>query len=240
MVQFQCFIDAGGYYEPQWWTQTGWSWRQGRWDSQFEEDYRSRKYLQRRPKALRQAPMEWNVQRAYPNRPVVNICWFEAMAYCRWLEAQVKAAQILPLPDGYCLRLPTEAEWEKAARCGGSRRYPWGDEDWDETRANIGDSDIGHPTPVGMYPAGVTPTTELHDLGGNVWEWTLSRYRPYPYDPNDGRNDPEAEGRPVVRGGSWDSLLGFARAASRYRDPSVTWLDISGFRVVLSLANSEF
>ncbi len=237
VAQFQCFIEAGGYEDSAWWTPTGWSWRQGHWDNQVEEDW-LRDRLRSRPVELRQAPMEWNVQRAYPNRPVVNVCWFEAMAYCRWLEAQVKAAQVLPLPDGYGLRLPTEAEWEKAARCGDARRYPWGDEDWDETRANIAPSDIGHPTPVGMYPLGVTPTTELHDLSGNVWEWTLSRYQPYPYDPKDGRNDPEAEGWPVVRGGSWLNHLGFARAASRDRSPPDSWDANSGFRVVLSRSYS--
>ena len=184
--------------------------------------------------------MDWNVQRTYPNRPVINVCWFEAMAYCRWLDTQVKAAQLLPLPDGYHLRLPTEAEWEKAARCGDRRRYPWGEEDWDETRASIGASDIGYPTPVGMYPAGATPSTELHDLSGNVWEWMLSRFRPYPYDPKDGLNDPEAEDWPVVRGGSWLNDQGLARAASRRWLPPDLWLDFSGFRVVLSLANSGF
>jgi formylglycine-generating enzyme required for sulfatase activity len=171
VAQFQCFIDAGGYEEPAWWTPAGWSWRQGQWDSQVEEDW-LREHLQSRPVELRSAPMEWNVQRAYPNRPVVDVCWFEAMAYCCWLEAQMKAAQVPPLPDGCGIRLPTEAEWEKAARCGDDRRYPWGDEDWDETRANIDRCEIGHPTPVGLYPLGSTPTG-LHDLSGNVWEWTL-------------------------------------------------------------------
>lgn len=207
VAQFQCFIQAGGYEESGWWTPTGWEWRQGRWDSQVKDDW-LRDWLKKRPAKRRAMPMWWSEQGAYLNRPVVGVSWFEAMAYCRWLDGTLRKQDTRLIPANYAIRLPTEAEWEKAARGKEGCRYGWGNEDWDETRANIDDSRIGHPSPVGMYPRGSTPETVLHDLSGNVWEWTLSRYKSYPYKPDDGRNDPKAEEWPVVRGGGWGLALG--------------------------------
>ena len=126
------------------------------------------------------------------------------------------------------------------ARYGDSRRYPWGDADWDEERANI-EGYIGHPTSIGVYPKGVTPAG-LYDASGNVWEWTLSLYQDYPYLPDNLRNDPTAEGYRGVRGGSWLDALGGARCAFRNRLLPVNFtfdLDL-GFRVVVSLADSAF
>ena len=234
-AQYRPFVDASGYEDRQWWTEAGWAWRQGQWDSQDEKADKRwlRDRIKNRPRDLRNKPMDWNEQCNYPNWPVVNVCWFEAMAYSCWLDAQVKK-------EGYVIRLPTEAEWEKAARGCDNRRYPWGPARWDETRANTAHSGIDHPTPVGMYPNGATPTTKLHDLSGNVWEWTLSQYRPYPYNPNDGWNDLRVEGRRVVRGGSWSYSQRYARCAVRDEGPADGFGPGGGFRVVLSLANSEF
>lgn len=236
VAQFRCFMEAGGYEEPGWWTKTGWDWRQGKWDSRIK-DVLIRDWLRQRPVELRSTPWEWNEQRGYPSRPAVGVSWFEAMAYCRWLDARMKGVD--PGREGYIVRLPTEAEWEKAARSGDSRRYVWGNDPWDEERANISDSGIGHPTSVGMYPQGATPTSSL-DVIGNVWEWALSLYRDYPYKPEDGRNDLEAEGARVVRGGSWNGDRRLARCSVRGWDCPDFFDPYCGFRVVLSLASSGF
>jgi formylglycine-generating enzyme required for sulfatase activity len=231
VAQYQVFVEAKGYEEPAWWTPMGWNWRQGQWDSTVQEGY-LRDWLRRRPAEQRNTPMWWSEQ-AYANRPVYGVCWFEAMAYCQWLDAQLR--QKAKLPTGYQVRLPTEAEWEKAARSDDARRYPWGNRDWDEEKANISPSEINRPTCVGMYPRGAS-SNSVYDLCGNLWEWCLSLYKPYPYNPHDGRNALEAEEPRVLRGGSWFDVQRLARCASRYRDIPGDWYNYIGFRVVLSLA----
>ncbi len=108
-------------------------------------------------------PEKWEDQLQYPSRPVVSVSWYEAAAFCRWAGC----------------RLLTEAEWERAARGSDGRRYPWGNEDADPSRLNYSDSDIGHPTPVGIYPLGSTPEG-ICDLAGNIWEWCADWYGGYP------------------------------------------------------------
>ncbi|GAB4570382.1 MAG: hypothetical protein Kow0047_23980 [Anaerolineae bacterium] len=136
----------------------------------------------------------------YADHPVTDVTWFQANEYARWVGA----------------RLPTEAEWEKAARGIDGRRYPWGDE-WDDRKANTSEGGLGRTTPVGSYPAGASPYGVL-DMAGNVWEWTSSLYEPYPYRADDGRENPEMPGRRVVRGGSWYDNQRSARTADRGRD----------------------
>jgi len=176
----------------------------------------------------RDRPAFWDDERhANPAQPVVGVTWYEALAYANWLTERLKVADCRLRvwrdgqpetwdlnPETIEVRLPTEAEWEKAARVGRGWIYPWGNR-WDVERANTWEGHVLRPTPVGVYPGGTTPEG-VHDLSGNVWEWTSSLYRPYPYRPDDGREDPEAEGRRVVRGGSWGSFRGSpaARAAT--------------------------
>ena len=130
-----------------------------------------------------------------PAHPVVGVCWFEARAYCAWLSAQA----------GEAFRLPTEAEWEAAARGVQCRRYAFGD-DFDAARCNAFETHVRHTTPIGAFPGGQTPEG-LVDMTGNTWDWTSSLYTPYPYDAADGREAPGAPGaRRVVRGGSWRNV----------------------------------
>jgi toxoflavin biosynthesis protein ToxD len=126
----------------------------------------------------RNAPRGWEngrFPRHKADHPVTYLFWSDAVAFCQW------AARLSGLP----LRLPTEAEWEKAARGPKGYRYPWGNH-WDPRRCNTSESNIRDTTPVTHYPNGVSPYG-VWDMCGNVWEWTSSEYRAYPYQPDDGR-----------------------------------------------------
>jgi hypothetical protein len=107
----------------------------------------------------REEPDDWNDQLRFPNRPVVYVTWHDARTYCDWLNGKLQGKKSFVgwFDRGYEITLPTEAEWEKAARHSDDRRYPWGSEDLDEDRANVS-IDIGHPTSVGMYPRGSAPS----------------------------------------------------------------------------------
>jgi formylglycine-generating enzyme required for sulfatase activity/energy-coupling factor transporter ATP-binding protein EcfA2 len=172
-------------------------------------------------------PSHWEdgkVPRGLESHPVVNVSWHDAMAYCRWLSEVT----------GKPITLPSEAQWEKAARGDRDRReYPWGDE-WDATRCNTEELGLGGTTPVGIFPEGASPCGCL-DMVGNVWEWTVSLFKGYPYNAEDGREDLETDGFRVSRGGSFASGRGPARCAYRYGfDPHFVWyLYIGGFRVVV-------
>ncbi len=144
---------------------------------------------------------------------MVGIIWFEAEAYCNWLsEATSKN-----------FRLPTEAEWEHAARGDGNFIWSWGNE-WDGEKANTDEAEkkIGGTSPVGMYPHGAS-SFETQDMIGNVWEWCLDWYDENEYkllEEREGKEvkDPcrvEGGSAHVVRGGSWDHNRDFARCSSR-------------------------
>jgi len=152
-------------------------------------------------------------------QPVTGIGWFEAQAYCAWLSAQT----------GQKWRLPTEAEWEVAARLGAPEDvlYPWGN-DFDNTRCNTSVSRIRSTTPVGIFPGGDTfpggyADRRLSDISGNVFEWTSSKYLDYPYRPDAGRDDDENKSDPreyagrVLRGGSWYYGKHYASISFRLR-----------------------
>ena len=159
------------------------------------------------------------------NHPVTEVSWYDARDYAAWAG----------------MRLLTEAEWEKAASWqddgstkqkakGKKRRYPWGDI-FDERKCNTAESGIGTTTPVGKYsPQGDSPYG-CTDMTGNVWEWTSSLYKDYPYEPDDGREDTSSSGIRVLHGGSFYYGAGYARAALRRtgRPDSHYWN--YGFRV---------
>ena len=158
-------------------------------------------------------------------QPVVGVSWFEARAYCAWLSAQTG--------DSY--RLPTEAEWEAAARGHEGREYAYGDE-YDNGRCNTFETHIRRTTPVGVFPDGYTPEG-IADLSGNVWEWTTTIWGnnfAYPYAADDGREDVTDGNIPrVVRGGSFYSFQFTARAAYRFfSHPDYRSSSNFGFRLV--------
>jgi formylglycine-generating enzyme required for sulfatase activity len=172
-------------------------------------------------------PEFWNDTRfSNPAQPVVGVTWFEARAYCNWLTANVG--------DGRIFRLPTEAEFEAAARGKTGRAFPYG-KTFDASKCNTFESHIRRTTPVGIF-ANATPEGAF-DLSGNAYTWTLSisdqeRF-PYPYRNDDGREDIHQTGvRRVLRGGSWIFVNVNARAVSRviYFRPSVRNFNF-GFRV---------
>lgn len=165
----------------------------------------------------------WNAASRTPppdksDHPVVLVSWQDAQAYSQWAKK----------------RLPTEAEWERAARGVNGRRWAWGNQ-FREDHCNTRGLGIGQTTPVRRFsPQGDTPES-VGDLIGNVWEWTSSLYRPYPYDAEDGREDLHAPGWRVLRGGSWCNDRTVATATARL-DGDFLFYNNVGFRCVISIS----
>lgn len=250
-AQFLEFIKDGGYKNEKYWKEAkdAGMWRDGEIRGSYDDKSRKEPYQYGSPFTL-------------PNHPVVGVTWYEVLAFTRWLTDRWKEQGVLP--EGWAVRLPSEAEWEKAARGGREipdrlqiisienvkadislpmkknkapqRVYPWGN-DPDSNRANYDEIGIGATSAVGCFPGGVSPYG-CEEMSGNVWEWTRSLSRKYPYDPKDGRENleaPEADIR-VVRGGSfylnrWDVRCSCRRM--NYNDIRVVSIFI-GFRVMLS------
>ncbi|MGD2178679.1 MAG: SUMF1/EgtB/PvdO family nonheme iron enzyme, partial [Anaerolineae bacterium] len=155
-------------------------------------------------------PRDQDSLRGVDNHPVVRVTWYDALEYGNWLTERLRAWEGTPEPlatllrqEGWIVTLPSEAEWEKAARGPDGREFPWGNEA-DPNQANYGDTGIDTTSAVGCFPGGASPYG-VEDLSGNVWEWTRSRYEGYPYDPEDGRENLEGgrDAPRVLRGGAF-------------------------------------
>jgi iron(II)-dependent oxidoreductase len=219
--QFLEFLAAGGYHDRRWWSAAGWEHRRA---------------------ADLTAPMHWHrdganwVCRRFGryaplalDEPVVHVGYHEAEAYAAWAGK----------------RLPTEAEWEKAARwdpaTGRSRRYPWGDADPGPELANLGQRHLA-PAPVGAYPAGASPLG-VHQLIGDVWEWTASPFRGYPgFTAFPYREYSEVffgDAYRVLRGGSFGTDAAACRGTFRNWDLPIRRQIFSGFRCARDLSPDE-
>ncbi len=179
---------------------------------------------------------DWSAQPRYygrfaePNAPVVGISWYEAVAYCRWLSAETRETY----------RLPTEAEWEKAARGTEGSLYPWGNR-FDPQNFNglIGTQKVMTTTPVGIYPGGRSPY-EVFDCIGNVWEWCTTHSpirlpQPYPYQSEiDEWNESYLTGNVgrIRRGGSWREDMSDLSCINRTLSRPESWFSDRGFRLV--------
>jgi serine/threonine-protein kinase len=177
-------------------------------NAQYLEFVRTTKY---------KAPEHWKggaIPTGKEQHPVVNVTWKDVQAFCQWAN----------------VRSPSEAEWEKAARGTDGRIWPWGNDAPTKEHCNFG-MNVGDTTPVGKYLKGASPYGVM-DMAGNVWEWTGSLYKPYPYRADDGRENPEGDGTRTLRGGSWGFDVDLVRCV--FRNRHYPWLRNVGvgFRVV--------
>ncbi len=200
-VQFQAFVnaDSEGYNNPAYWTPSGLEW-----------------------KGARRGPEEAGESTfGLANHPRVNVTWYEALAFCRWLSARYRKLGLLDQSEE--ISLPTQIEWEICARGAAGRLFPYGN-DFDAARANVADSKIGATSAVGIFPDGASPYGVL-DMSGNVWEWCMTAIE-------SGSNDASGNAARVLRGGAWNGSDDDARACARNSFGAyVSWVGVVGFRV---------
>ena len=225
VAQYERFVQDGGYERQFYhgdprkriWTETGWHWRQC--------ENRTR-------------PDNYGSVFQTPNHPRVGVTWYEAMAFCNWLNAAFTPVD-LRLPDpGWRVRLPTEAEWERGARHTDGRDFPWDQNAKTDPASlcNCAETNIGQTSAVGLFPSGKA-VCGAHDLAGNVWEWCLTKWREsYHNYAKEVDQNPEGDSTRVLRGGSWDRHAVSAHCAARGRpDP-----DLRGRYYGFRLAASPF
>jgi formylglycine-generating enzyme required for sulfatase activity/energy-coupling factor transporter ATP-binding protein EcfA2 len=209
VAQWRVFAESGAYQQPEYWTKDGWRYVSGK-VGEYRYQPQRRRWLpfRRNSDARPREPVRWHDPGPGENNlPITEITWHEAVAYCRWLSAQT----------GADYRLPTEAQWEKAARGTHGLIYPWGNQ-WESGLCNSKELGLNRSSPVGSFPDGASPYG-AEDMAGNVWEWCATKYgKPYPYNLNEDEWDAvylEGEDNRCMRGGAfyWDKQ--FTRGSDR-------------------------
>jgi iron(II)-dependent oxidoreductase len=220
-ADYRSFVEDGGYHDPRWWHPTGWTHR--------TQTGLTAPLFWKREGATWSRRQFGRVEEVPDDEPVLHVCWYEADAYARWAGR----------------RLPTEPEWEKAARydpaTGRSRRYPWGDDDPTPERANLGQRHL-QPAPVGAYPAGASPLG-VQQLIGDVWEWTSSTFTGYPgfaaWPYREYSQVFFGDEYRVLRGGSFGADPVACRGTFRNWDYPIRRQIFSGFRCARDAAPGE-
>jgi iron(II)-dependent oxidoreductase len=215
---YAAFVEEGGYDERRWWTESGWDWRSrsGKRSPAFWSR-QDGQWMRRRFGRVEVLPM---------SEPVQHVCAHEADAYARWAGR----------------RLPTEAEWEKAASwdpaTGTKRRFPWGDQAPEPQHGNLGQGRL-HPAPVGSFPDGASPVGALQMLG-DVWEWTSTEFTGHPgfcmFPYREYSEVFFGDGYRVLRGGSWATDPVACRTTFRNWDHPIRRQIFSGFRTARDVA----
>jgi formylglycine-generating enzyme required for sulfatase activity len=238
-AQYQLFIDDGGYNNPDFWIEAieDREWKDGNISGRERPD-------------LKGEPFD------LPNHPVVNVSWYEAIAFTRWLTVKYRELNLLSSDE--IIRLPTEAEWEKASRGGmqhpeksciviapglkndstaiqmiknkmASRKYPWGTT-IDKEQCNYDATGINATSTVGCFVSGAS-VYECEEMSGNVWEWCMDWYGDYSKNVDNNSKGPMTGSDRVIRGGGWSNIAGLCRSAGRdWLGPGVAY-DILGFRL---------
>lgn len=249
-AQFAQFVAAGGYVLSEFWSEAAAvdRWRPGEMQDWAQRGWRSGPFGYGRPFNL-------------PNHPIVGITWYEAMAFTRWLTLRWQQQQLLPA--GWQVQLPTEVAWEKAGRGGlqipqqplilpvadalrdplptialtenpaPQRPYP-GQTSLTPQDANVNDTAVATSSAVGCFPQ--ASPVGCQEMCGNVWEWTGSRFRPYPYQAEDGREalDVKLYDEMVLRGGAYWSDTRAANSSFRARRSPNDQNSSYGFRLMLA------
>jgi len=221
VAQFAAFVQASGYQTTAEKKGSAWGYTGKEWETIKGANWRQPRGPQSDVKQKQ-------------NHPVTAVSWDDAVAFCEWAS----------LKTGQKISLPSEAEWEKAARGAEGRIWPWGNQPPDNNLCNF-NLNIKDTTPVGQYSPGGDSPYGCVDMAGNVWEWTRSLFKAYPYDAEDGRENLQSRNMRVLRGGSFYYDHGNVRCAYRYRSHPNYRSNYRGFRVLLapiaerSAANSE-
>jgi formylglycine-generating enzyme required for sulfatase activity len=181
------------------------------------------------------------IKAAAEDHPVVYVTSLDAINFCQWLGQK----------DGKTYRLPTEAEWEYAARGTDGRKYPWGNHDRRGGSANFADASTAFPwrdpqindgypetSPIGAFPGGAS-FFGLEDMAGNVWEWCLDFYNPLAGAPKRNPRGPASGGKRLYRGGSWKSRFSNLRATARSSNAANYSCNDVGFRVVCECGGGD-